>query len=353
MVPGKHREAMSLHCRADDYSYNYPPNRITRQMKHRILTLCLIAIIALATADTFGQGKVTRPGKPTSSTKSKPSTNKKTNNRLTIIRKGQYHKDITEVKIPNSVTTICESAFENCTSLATVNIPNSVRTIGFAAFRHCESLTTVNIPNSISTLDGTFVGCKSLRSIVIPKSVTAIKNSTFYACSSLLNINIPMSVQYIEAGAFEYCSNLNAFYGKFATPDNRCLVVNGTLVGFAPKGLYSYQIPNSVKVIGQSAFGGAKELHHIVIPNSVTSIETGAFSDCESLDEVVLPASIRSIGQLAFRDCNALKSITIPKSVEEIGDYAFVNCSLKVVRIPKECKIRSTSFSKWCEVIRY
>ena len=299
-------------------------------MKHRILTLCLIAIIALATADTFGQGKVTRPGKPTSSTNSKPSTNKKTNNRLTIIRKGQYHKDITEVKIPNSVTTICESAFENCTSL-----------------------TTVNIPNSISTLDGTFVGCKSLRSIVIPKSVTAIKNSTFYACSSLLNINIPMSVQYIEAGAFEYCSNLNAFYGKFATPDNRCLVVNGTLVGFAPKGLYSYQIPNSVKVIGQSAFGGAKELHHIVIPNSVTSIETGAFSDCESLDEVVLPASIRSIGQLAFRDCNALKSITIPKFVEEIGDYPFVNCSLKVVRIPKECKIRSTSFSKWCEVIRY
>ena len=72
MVPGKHREAMSLHCRADDYLYNYTPNRITRQMKHRLLTLCLIAIIALATADTFGQGKITRPAKKPTQQSTKP-----------------------------------------------------------------------------------------------------------------------------------------------------------------------------------------------------------------------------------------------------------------------------------------
>lgn len=163
-----------------------------------------------------------------------------------------------------------------------------------------------------------------------------------------------MSVQYIEAGAFDYCSNLNAFYGKFATPDNRCLVVNGTLVGFAPLGLYIYQIPNSVKVIGEKTFYGVHELNRIDIPNSVTSIEENAFAYCTSLDKVVLPSSIISIGKFAFTGCDALESIAIPRSIEEIDSGAFSDCkSLKVVHIPKNCKIYSDSFPKWCGIIRY
>ena len=46
-------------------------------------------------------------------------------------------KDGSEYTIPNSVTTIGEWAFSNCTSLASVNIPNSVTTIGNRAFYYC------------------------------------------------------------------------------------------------------------------------------------------------------------------------------------------------------------------------
>ncbi len=61
-------------------------------------------------------------------------------------------KDGSEYTIPNSVTTIGESAFSWCTSLASVNIPNSVTTIGKGAFKVCESLTSVNIPNTVTTI---------------------------------------------------------------------------------------------------------------------------------------------------------------------------------------------------------
>ena len=88
-------------------------------------------------------------------------------------------------------------------------IPNSVTTIGDSAFMGCESLTNINIPNSVTIIgECAFYDCKSLTSINIPNSVTTIGDSAFVWCDSLTNINIPNSVTTIEDGAFEYCENL-------------------------------------------------------------------------------------------------------------------------------------------------
>lgn len=45
--------------------------------------------------------------------------------------------EITELVIPNSVTSIRNSAFHNCTNLTSVTIPNSVTSIGYGAFSNC------------------------------------------------------------------------------------------------------------------------------------------------------------------------------------------------------------------------
>lgn len=110
---------------------------------------------------------------------------------------------ITKIVIPNSITSIRNSAFYNCSSLTSINIPNSVTRIGEGAFFNCESLTSIDIPNSITHIEsGAFQDCTSLTSINIPDSVVSIRHQVFYGCTSLKSVNIPDSVTSIGDYAF-------------------------------------------------------------------------------------------------------------------------------------------------------
>ena len=108
---------------------------------------------------------------------------------------------LTSVTIPNSVTSIGQSAFEGCSGLTSVTIPNSVTSIGIYAFRFCSGLTSVTIPNSVTSIGlGAFESCSGLTSVTIPNSVTSISIYAFWFCSELLDVycyaeNVP-STQY-------------------------------------------------------------------------------------------------------------------------------------------------------------
>ena len=181
------------------------------------------------------------------------------------------------------------------TNISSYTIPNSVTEIGMNAFSGCTGLTSVTIPNSVIEICwNAFENCTGLTSVTIPESVTEMGWCAFKKCTGLTSVTIPNSVTSIR-GTFEKCT-----------------------------GLTSVTIPNNVTSI-QDAFSGCTGLTSITIPNSVTSIQ-GAFSGCTGLTSVTIPNSVTSIDWDAFSGCTRLTSVIIPNSVTEIRADAFSDC---------------------------
>lgn len=80
---------------------------------------------------------------------------------------------VTSVTIPDSITSIPDAAFVNCSKLTNISIPNSVTYIGFSAFSSCTSLKSITLPSSLSTIgNSAFAGCPSLMTVTYPGSKT-------------------------------------------------------------------------------------------------------------------------------------------------------------------------------------
>ena len=197
------------------------------------------------------------------------------------------------------ITSIGNNAFKGAKSLQSITIPNSVTSIGDSAFG-ASALQSITIPDSVTSIgDSAFVGAKNLQSVTIPNSVTSIGDDAFRSAISLESITIPDSVTSI---------------GNYA---------------FASSGLQSITIPDSVTSIGNYAFKGAKSLQSITIGDSVTSIGNGAFSN-SGLQSITIPDSVTSIGDYAFDHATSLESIIIGDGVKKIGKNAFRKMTGKV-----------------------
>ena len=235
-------------------------------------------------------------------------------------------RSLSNIVIPNSVTSIGDSAFEGCNSLGSLVIPNSVINIGKGAFKWCKSLAEVVIPNSVTNIgEFAFCGCSSLAEVVIPNSVTNIGKGTFANCSYLADVVIPDGVTSIGNNAFMSCSSLEYISlpkSVICLNGNPFFNWNGKLECLSPNFIYEDNILFNKDKSRIISFRNQK-LTSYVIPDSVTRIEDRAFSRCKSLVEVVIQNSVTSIGDRAFCGCKSLAKVVIPDSVTSIGDCAF------------------------------
>ena len=213
--------------------------------------------------------------------------------------------NLTEIEIPNSVSSIKRCAFNLCNNLTSVTIPDSVTNIGQSAFSRCEALTGIVIPGSVSNIDqGAFGGCEKLESITISEGVKSIGSSAFSSCSSLMSVTIPDSVASIGDHAFYHCT-----------------------------GLTSVTLPENMTKIDDSLFNYCTALTSVAIPDGVTSIGVAAFRDCISLTEITIPDSVTNIGQSAFYGCSSLTRITI------LGDQCEIYDDSRVLGTPGKTTI--------------
>ena len=242
------------------------------------------------------------------------------------------------ITFDGEVTKVGEWAFYECSAITSMIIPNSVITIEELAFSYCTGLEKITMGNNLTTIGASaFDACSVLQSIKIPEGVTTIGPRAFYGCSSLVSITIPDSVTTIGELAFHRCFALTEFRGKFASEDNRCLVIDGVLNTYAAGCIdTSYTIPDEVKTIGYNSFYCCHNLTKIIILKGVTTIGPRAFYNCSSLVSVTIPDSVTSIGNDSFSHCRRLIDITVPDSITKIGDNAFNECnSLTSIVIPE------------------
>lgn len=257
----------------------------------------------------------------------------------------------TEYNIPDGVTKIAYHAFAYCDNIQTINIPESVTEIGYGAFYACNSLQSIDIPNGVTQIqDQTFRYCWSLAQVTLPNTLTYIGTEAFEH-TGLIEVIIPQNVTNIQYGAFAGCNNLTSFYGKFATDDNRCLIINNKLVGFASKGLTEYTLPYGITMLRPYSLAWMEEqFTSITIPNSVKTIESGAFWDC-NIVEVTIPESVTSIGDNAFAYIETLSKVYVKATTPpKLGSDVFSNnADGRKIYVPRESVDTYKSAQHWSE----
>lgn len=267
----------------------------------------------------------------------------------TIIIRYSPNNPATSYVIPDSVSTIGECAFDDCTNLREITIPESVTSIGNYAFVYCDNILEIVLPDSIISIgDGAFKYCSGLSNIIIPDSVTYLGEEVFESCDNLTSVKIGKGIKTISPYMFQRCGNLSDVdIGENVTEIGRYAFYHCAE-------LIEIVIPDSVVRIGESAFDLCGSLETVKLGKGVMYIDDNAFKYCFELKNVIICSNLKSIGSEAFHCCENMVSIILPRSVTEIKRDAFESCdSLKAVYyLGTETDWQGISIAKQNEILR-
>ena len=211
------------------------------------------------------------------------------------------------------LTSISDDAFHSCENLESVVIPEGVTEIGRYAFGWCYKLRRIVLPSTLVRIKayGLFSNC--LEELILPNGLETIENSGI-AANKISTITLPDSIKELGFGFLRECDNLQSILGKYASEDNRCVIKDGVLLAFAPKGLTSYTTPITTRVIGQLSFSGIKELESLTINEGVTEIQKAVFEWASAPSSISLPSSILVVCSISKAKTIFCKATQPPKN---------------------------------------
>ena len=201
-------------------------------------------------------------------------------------------EEVTDLVIPEGVTSVGQYAFPLCNYITSVTIPSTLKTAGTQAF-YFYYLTAVHITDlrawceidfaSLSSNPLTFahhlyLNGEEVTEWEMPSDLTSVKFATFAGCTGLTSVTLKKGMYEIDGYAFSGCTGLTS----------------------------------------------------VIIPSSVTAIKDYAFSGCTGLATVTLPYNLKNIYSFAFKDCNHLKDVyCYAENVPSISSNTFENSSVK------------------------
>ena len=316
-----------------------------------------------------------------------------------------YCKGITSVTLPETLTTIENSAFIGCSGITSLSLSPNLISIGESAFGQCKGLTTVEFPPSLTTIEyGAFNQCEAITSAILPESLTSLGSSAFGSCMGIKNIYIPASLASLANWTFTHSNEVTSityaasvpyemiennfhenayesailyapnasiadiqatpYWNKFKHIEAKDGSVTPPLAAgehFQYEGIWYTVIDPDAKTCktkegsdeAVNYGGGNTVVGDLVIPekvsdgaNEYTVVEIGShgFFYSQELTSVTIPNSVTKISFGAFGMCTGLTSVTLSQSLTTIEYTAFGECrSLESIKLPEGV----TSIGNW------
>ncbi len=235
-----------------------------------------------------------------------------------------YNSGITSIELPSTLGAIGNYAFQ-CDGIETLEYKGTIEqwlSIEFGSswmsdYSHTfivngEELTNLVVPEGVTSIgDCAFYGCRGLTSITFPSSLTSIGDRAFNSCRGIETLEYKGTIE--QWLSIEFGSSWMSDY-------SHTFIVNG-------EELTNLVVPEGVTRIGDAAFYGCRGLTSITFPSSLTSIGDEAFNACVGLTEIDLSncTNFNKIGWCAFEKCSKLTSIKLPSPKDWFytnSDYA-------------------------------
>ena len=237
----------------------------------------------------------------------------------------------------NTVTSIGDKAFYQCSNLQNVTLPESLTSIGQYAFAGCTAFTSVTLPGKLETLgERSFDGTTKLSEIIV--KAVALKNITdSYGANGQPFYGAGTGTDGITVTFAEGCTKVpgSMFYTRDngVAPNLKKVVMSDTVKEIGVNAfascvyLENVQMGNGVSIIGESAFYNCAKLTRLDLSDNLITISKSAFSRCSALNNIVFPDTLTSIASYAFNECHAFTNVTLPAKLTTLGERSFNNCT--------------------------